>query len=510
MRKSIFVLLVLLAIGLSPIDAQNERVWTPARLLGDGWWQSLTLDQQNNLHIVWYGGLSTDNQSHDVLFYVEKRNDGTWSTPIDAIYTGDGGYTIRNNIASTSDGMLHIAYRGGVQHYVSNAPIVGALNPQNWSSGNQVGPSGYYLDLLAGSDDTLHLVLSNLQYVPDAKVNARVDRYAEGAKCFLCYDLFYRRSIDGGKTWSDSVPISLEPASGSDRPKIKQGFSGRLYISWDEGKDWYTGGGDPEDVRLVYSDDQGLTWSKPIIFKGGSPDTKPIQLSFTELRDGSWMVVWRPSNASDRSIYYQLSSDIGKTWTDPKPIPGIVARSANSTTLDRYELLTDHLGIVHLFAIGDTDIKSITNEKLYDITYVPSSNYWVEPQRIYFNTDSRPEWPEAVIGPSNDIHLVWFDRKVIPGSDCNTCDLKVYYSYLPGNMGAEPTRAFKPTSTPLPTATVFVNYVPTPTPLPTLQGVEPTVAVTTVDNYAAQTFLSGMFISALFCGGVVLLLRWRR
>lgn len=510
MRKSIFVWLVLVAIGLSPIHAQNERVWTPARLLGDGWWQTLTLDQQNNLHVVWYGSLGTANQIHDVLFYVTKKNDGTWTAPLDVIYTGDGGYTIRNGIVSTSDGMLHVAYRGNVDHFVTSAPIVGALNPQNWSPGNQVGPSGYYLDLLAGSDDTLHLVLSELQYVPDAKVNAQTDRYAEGATCFLCYDLFYRRSTDGGKTWNDTVPISLEPGSGSDRPKITQGFSGRIYITWDEGKDWYTGGGTPKDVRLVYSDDQGLTWSKPIIFDGDNPDTKPIQISLTELRDGSLMVVWRASNQADRNIYYQLSSDVGKTWTDPTPIPGIIARSVNRTSLDRYELLTDRLGIVHLFAVGDIDIKSTTTEKLYDITYVPSSNYWVEPQRVYFSTESRPEAPHAVVGPSNDIHLVWFNRKIIPGSDCNTCDLKVYYSYLPGNMSAEPTQAFKPTPTPQPTATVFVNYVPTPTPLPTLQGVEPTLTVTTIDNYATQTFLSGMFISALFCGAVVLLLRWRR
>ncbi len=511
MFKSIFVWLVLLTLGLSPISAENERIWSSARFLGDGWWQSLTLDQQNNLHVVWYGVFGQDNLGHDVLYYTSKRSDGTWSSPIDVIYTRDGGYTIRNSITATSDGMLHVAYRSNVEHYVSSVPVAGALDPRNWSPGNQVGPTGYYLDMTSGFDDTLHLVLSDRQYFPDAKQNSQTDRYAEGAKCFLCFDLFYRRSTDGGKTWSDSVPISLENESGSDRPKIKQGTSGRLYISWDEGIDWNTGGGSPKDVRLAYSEDQGLTWSKPIIFDGGiSPDLKPIQGSFTELRDGSMMMVWRASNASDRNIYYQLSSDVGKTWTAPTPIPGIVARLVTSTSLDRYELITDRLGFVHLFAVGDTNIKSTSTEKLYDVTYVPSSNYWLEPQRIYFSSDSRPEWPQAVIGDSNDIHLVWFNRKVIPGVDCSTCDLKVYYSYLPGNMSAEPTRAFKPTPTLLPTATVFVNYVPTSTPLPTLQGVQPTVTVVTVDNYAAQTLLSGMFISALFCGAIVLLLRWRR
>jgi hypothetical protein len=150
------------------------------------------------------------------------------------------------------------------------------------------------------------------------------------------------------------------------------------------------------------------------------------------------------------------------------------------------------------------------NEQLYDVTYVPSSNYWVEPQRIYYSADERPEWPEAVVGPSNDIHLVWFNRGIVPGSQCNTCILKVYYSYLSGNMATEPTRAFRPTQTPLPTATVFQIIEPTTTPFPTLDGVASNLIVNTQDNYAAQTLLGGMFVSALFCGAVILLIRLRR
>jgi hypothetical protein len=468
LRKSLVILFLGLITFISiPVLGQDQETnsaqWTPAKFLGDGWWESLVLDSENNLHVGWYGLHKTaDGVNHDIFLYMMRRSDGTWTTPIDALYTGEGGLTIRNAITVTSDGLLHVAYRLKGDHEVSSAPVSGASDGANWTAPNQVGTEGYYLDMIADRSDTLHLVVSERS---NFQVAANQELFAEGAKCFLCFDLFYRRSTDGGKTWSNVVPISLEAESGSDRPKIQEGLSGRLYITWDEGSDWYTGGGAPMDVRMVYSDDHGLTWSKPVILDGGNlPDQRPIQGTLTEMRDGSIMMVWRYSTDLDRSIYYQISSDLGKTWTEPAPVPGIFTRLASSSTLDHYELITDRLGIVHLFAVGQNNLEIRRNEQLYDVVYVPSSQFWIEPQRIYYSADERPEWPEAVVGPSNDIHVVWFNRGVIPGSACNTCILKVYYSYLSGNMSAEPTRAFKPTPTSLPTATVFVNYKPTTTP----------------------------------------------
>ncbi len=502
--------LLLLFISFAPLHGQDAAVWTNPKFLGDGWWQSAALDQEGNFHVSWYGGYSVgDKLTHDVLYYSKLSSDGVWSSPLDAVYTGDGGFTVRNAITVTSDGMLNVAYRGGVNHYLASAPVVGSDTAANWKFGTQLGADGYYLDMIADQDDNLQLVVSERNSIPNEDQIAEV--FAEGAQCFLCFDLFYMRSEDGGASWSDQVPLSLEVYSGSDRPQIQQGASGRLYVTWDEGLDWYVSAGTAQDVRMVYSDDRGRTWSKPIIFTGsGQAGYNPIMGSMTEMRDGSLMMIWRYATDFDRNIYYQISKDVGLTWSEPAPVPGIITRTNAATSLDHYELVTDRLGTVHLFAVGQTDSPTQRRDALYDITYVPSSEYWVQPQRIYYSADERPEWPEAIVGPANDIHLVWFNRGVIPGSNCNTCILKVYYSHLPGSMAAEPTRQFRPTITPLPTATVFINIEPSSTPVPTVQNIEQNLMVSTADNYISQSLLGGMFLSALFCAAVLIFIRLRR
>src|SRR5262249_23037637 len=124
--------------------------------------------------------------------------------------------------------------------------------------------------------------------------------------------------------------------------------------------------------------------------------------------DGSLLAVWRYNTDADRNIYYQLSNDVGKTWTAPKAIPGIVAQLTNDAILDDYNMITDKIGAVHLFAVGQPDLASTGNAALYDVVY--RQGVWVTPQRVFYSNEMRPEWPKAVVGPQNDIHLTWFIR----------------------------------------------------------------------------------------------------
>jgi hypothetical protein len=498
-------MLALVALSALPAYGQDEngtvRRWTPPKLLSDGWWQSITIDQQGSIHIGLYGGKQYDTKglNYDFMSYLSMDRDGNWSALNDVISTGIGGYTVRNALATTSDGMVFAVFRNGTSHMFSGAPIAGASNANNWSPKMLIDNFGYYVNMTSDHDDNLHIVYSGWANFNSAEPTA--ENNLEANPCALCSDLFYRRSSDEGKNWSDPVPLSLEPENGSDRPDIFQGESGRLYIDWDEGYDWYVGRGTPQDVRIVYSNDEGLTWSKPIILDGGNlPTRRPIQLALTEMRDNVLMAVWRYSTDDDRQIYFQTSADLGQTWTKPAPIPYIFARSINETPLDDYELLTDRLGIVHLFAVGQQELKSSRNSTLFHMQY--SQGTWQTPDRIMYSSEMRPEWPKAVIGPKNDIHVTWFTRgiketdRIIKDA---TKSLKVFYSYLPGNLNALPPVAFKPTETFTPTPTVFQKLDPTVTPLPTVGAVDVNLTQKTTDQYGQETLLGGMFLAGAFC-----------
>ncbi|HEX2906574.1 MAG TPA: sialidase family protein [Phototrophicaceae bacterium] len=510
------IIALLLVTTVIPVPAAAQRQfgnnWSPPELLGDGWWQSVAMDQEGQFHVGWFGSLTEEVNgvkiSHDVLSYIRRSPDGIWSKLNDAIYTGDGGYTVRNSLDVTSDGSLYAVFRQNTYHAIAHAPARAADNASNWSSPITLNNGGYYLDFMIDKDDILHFVYSGGLGI----LNRGGDISSiELSPCAACNDLFYLRSADGGKTWSTPYPLSLEAESGADRINIFQAPSGRIYIDWDEGYDWYAGRGTPQDVRLAYSDDGGLTWSDPIVLDGGNRDElRPIQIAAIELLDESLLAVWRYSNDTDRQIYYQTSPDQGVTWTEAEPIPGIFARSNLDTPLDDYELVLNRQGYVSLFAVGYTNnTDRLLNAGLYQIQY--NQGIWQPPLRIFYSPEERPEWPQAAVGPTNDLHVTFFTRDKREDGNKRLMDnhLRVYYSHLPGNLPAE-IQEFTPTQTPLPTPTLVQKLEATPTPFPTIEKISDPVGPTTADTYASQTLMGGLIAAGIFCVLVVVGLRFVR
>lgn len=504
----IFILAFSLNKPLTVSGQDINRVWSAPLFLGNGWWQSIAVDGHGTAHVGWYSISGTDEKYLDALMYRSRSIQGDWTLTNDIINTVEGGATVRNSLGVTSDGIIHAAYRHYLFHRYSYSFSETAYNAQEWASPVRMSEGGYYLDLLVDNIDYLHFVFSG---VVSGFLNTGIVN-AESSICALCGDLFYRRSTDQGRTWSDPFPLSIEPESGSDRVDILQGSSGRIYVNWDEGYDWYAGRGRAQDVRIVYSEDHGETWSDPIILDGGNlPDRHPIQIAATELRDGSLIVVWRYHTDADRSIYYQITSDLGVTWTEPVSIPGLVARSINDTPLDDYELITDKLGVVHLFATGQPNEQSTANASLYHVQY--SQGVWQAPVRVFYSPEMQPEWPKAAVGLNNDLHLTWFIRGMrenLQGEQSTTGILKVYYSHLPGQLQSVPTLAFRPTQTPPPTPTLFRFVDPTATAFPTVERIETPVAIVSTDIYASQTLLGGLIAAGVVCGLTAIVVRWLR
>lgn len=182
-----------------------------------------------------------------------------------------------------------------------------------------------------------------------------------------------KRSEDGGKTWSDRLPV---PESWNDSKEVPtlypvydaQGkkriimFSGaqdwvklpvRMAISEDEGKTWselekigdfnaivatadcvplktpghylatlHVRG--PENTMIlqqIRSTDGGLTWSAPEeIYK--SAQIHLCEAGIVKSPDGNEMALLLRENSRNYNSQIMFSSDEGKTWSAPRPLPG--------------------------------------------------------------------------------------------------------------------------------------------------------------------------------------------
>ncbi len=511
-RTTLIVLLIgLLGFGVLTRGLAQETPqlggWSSPTLLGDGWWQSMTVDQEGNIHVSWYGSLrnpSNPNIFEDLLTYTKLPLNEEWGPARNVQHAGQGGYTVRNALTTTSNGILYAVYRAGGPHRLAQVAVSASTDVQAWRDMGPVNEFSYYVDIIADQNDVLHLVYSASTALSSESPGTSL----EVNPCAFCGDPQYIRSTNGGLSWSFPVALDITPGGGSDKLRWVQGDSGRLYLTWSEGMDWYVGRGAATDVRFVYTEDGGLTWSDPVILAGG-PDrvAPPYQLTLTEMRDGALLAVWQHYDQSDDRIYFQVSRDVGKTWTSPEPIPGIFSRTFSQVSLDGYSLVTDKIGSVHFFIVGfDTQSELRRNPALFHLVY--EQGLWQLPRRVYYSPDERPEWPQARIGISNNIHLTWFTRDItVSEFDSERQRFRVYYGENQNIPIVQPTQAFSPTNTPLPTATPVVNLDSTATPFPTVPPDFVNVPVLNADQYASQALLIALVAIALVCGGILFITR---
>lgn len=184
-----------------------------------------------------------------------------------------------------------------------------------------------------------------------------------------------KRSNDGGRTWSDRLPTPKNWATSKETPTIHRVvdakgkkrlivwsglYPARLSVSEDDGKTWSPlkkvgdwGGivvmgdvipvGKPGDYLAMFHDDGrffrengkrgpftlfktfsrdgGLTWSEPeAIFT--RVDVHLCEPGIIRSPDGKQICVLLRENARRKNSHVTFSNDEGKTWTEPRELPG--------------------------------------------------------------------------------------------------------------------------------------------------------------------------------------------
>ena len=437
--------------GLVSYDGETWASYTPSEEFAAAEAVALAVDLQGD---VWAGTAQGASR------YDGKR----WAT-----YTVENGLlsNVVTDIAVDWDGMVWVGTDRGLNRF----------DGREWASYAVGGEleRGAVMALMVDSEGTLWVgTEAGVSHyngrgwesfeLPQEFVGQRVTAIARdlrvNAICPSCADIFYRHSTDGGESWSAPVNLSNSFA-GSVKPQVRVGGGGRVYVTWEEGEDWYAREGYPVSSMYVYSPDGGNTWAEPTIFS--SPQGVPQQITLGVGQNSDLVVVWRlPEEES--FYYYQVSSDEGVTWSEPQPIPGVFAKPWELFSLDAYHTVADSAGNVHLLVLG---YLSPLEEELGLIHLIWNGSEWSSPTVIYASSDP-PEWPRIDVGMGNKLCATWFTRDEKHIYDSERGRYKIWVSFLQADAPFQtpvPLPTMSPTLTPDDLGRATPGFEMTPTPI---------------------------------------------
>lgn len=469
------VALTLLVIGLAWVlgfaardtNAATKTWSNPYQLSAppitpNGSFPRIAIDAMGKVHTVWYTVIrqkaKREISAIDSLTY-RVLESGSWSESRAIFFTGkrpifgntdprtgeiiDGmaeQNVIQSALAIGRDGQLHIAFSSVGKLFYTAAPTNQAVNITTVSEPQPIG-ADLYSDLAASNDGTLHITFNH-----EPEDEGQIDH----ENCQFCLEVWYRRSIDGGSTWSR--PMNISRVTGDDnQQQLRADSQNRLHLVWDHSP---KADAETQESPLVLyrrSVDGGKTWQDTIAL--GLASEGVVQGTLGVSLEGNPLVVYR--SASNQQIYYQSSSDGGATWSSPGLIPTVRGRAASDTNLDNYSLAVDGSNHLHLLVVGFLPGDTSQIPKLLHLTWDGQS--WSAPNVIMEGSEY-PEHPQLAIERGNRLHAIWFTREDSSGPSRD--NQTVWYSSLSLD-GPElvPPATFTPISQPTaiqPTATVAI------------------------------------------------------
>jgi len=423
----------------------------------------IAVDAVGGLHVLWYtvrdrpaeegGGLT------DALVYM-VRTGGVWSTE-EPIYSQDrppysdtssplsSNATARNpafaldgSVASARDGQLHFAVGDLQAQWYFGVPwgavarVAALLPPVTLGAGTAS-------TIASGDDGSLHVVLTAIPRGLEAAAQA------SGASCDACLEIVYRRSGDGGITWTR--PENLSRLDGQDGgPELGTDEQGRVHLLWA-----HLGAAQPDEPSyLIYerSTDGGQSWAEPQ--RLGAPGEGSLQATLGVGPGGRLLAVY--GGAATGSVFFQSSGDGGQSWSPPGLVPGVISPGLTTTSGRRFDLAVDGAGRFHLLMVGSLPANSGSEAQLLQLSWDGQS--WSSPVPLA-SGGGEPGAPRIVVERGNLLHAVWSTSE----ADAERGERQtVWYSSAPIEA---PELAPLPTFTPI--VTVVATAAPTSTPLAT-------------------------------------------
>lgn len=393
MKKSVYLVSLLCLSSASPCLSQ----WGPARIIKTArdtiisispyyYMRAITADTFGRVHVVWMQEpIDTSGGFYSVTCYQRSTDGGsTWAAPIRLSQPNEGGNY--PSVAADGLGNVHVVWtallRTGEYWAIYRRSTDGG---QTWEPETMLVYNSKSFpitpQLVADGKGTVHLVWSHPVWPAYTEVG-------------------YKRSSDGGVTWSSDTLLTNSPLMNCPVP-ITLDSRGNPHICWYE----Y---GFPYPGRLWYknSTDGGLTWN-PSVMIADSDTTLPggpnIAIDGLNRVYVFFLAYWgsKPDSTWSSQIVYRVSKDTGQIFGPRQPLtfypsaPGLVSVTADPT------------GGVHVVYPDTIPYGSSGNWLFYNGSTDGGATWRFNPP---FNlTDSfQGGLPSLTLDPTGRVHLVYF------------------------------------------------------------------------------------------------------
>jgi hypothetical protein len=210
------------------------------------------------------------------------------------------------------------------------------------------------------------------------------------------WEIYYKRSTDGGSTWGADTRLTY--AAGMSQLSSIALAGNVIHVTWVDTRD----GGNWE-IYYKRSTDGGSTWGADtrLTNAAGSSQDPSVAVSSNNVH-----VAWFDDRDGNLEIYYKRSTDGGATW-------GADTRLTSAAGNSMAPCIVAYASYIHVVWDDDRD----GNREIYYKRSASGGNTWEADARLT-NAAGHSQYPFAALY-GNDVHVAWQDAR-----DGN---LEIYY-----------------------------------------------------------------------------------
>ena len=273
----------------------------------DSFSPQISSDENGHVYVVWDSVLR-DFRVGDIYFNYSDDYGVTWQANEIRLDTGNRNRSFSPQISSDANGHVFVMWAR-----ISGSDDEGETSDIYFNYSDDYGETWQANDIRLDTGDA-----------PGARPQISSD---ENGHVYVAWtdnrngplDIYFSYSDDHGVTWQlsdiklDTDTPTVVPGWGfSGSPQISSDGNGHVYVTWPDRRNL-----DTSDIYFNYSDDYGETWLANDIRldTGDAPGanySSHQQISSDE--NGHVYVTWMDHRNGHLDIYFNYSSDYGKTW----------------------------------------------------------------------------------------------------------------------------------------------------------------------------------------------------